>query len=203
MDWAPSLQQKTIAKHDSKSSLQISFCFMDRQIAQIEAVCDYVQGRMRSPKKLWLSFDEWNVWYRQRGGDGEKKVAPHLLEEIYDLEDALLVGGLVNSLIRNSDRVRVACLAQLVNVIAPIMSCCRTLRQSWRGNLHRRPLDFIRRTRLRHAVQVFRNLQFRGQAKFQIRPTRQVNFRFRKNGKGCAKYHQCQVAVGIPRRQVF
>ena len=95
---------------------------MDRQIAQIEAVCDYVQGRMRSPKKLWLSFDEWNVWYRQRGGDGGKKVAPHLLEEIYNLEDALLVGGLVNSLIRNSDRVRVACLAQLVNVIAPIMT---------------------------------------------------------------------------------
>jgi len=98
---------------------------MDRQIAQIEAVCDYVQGRMRSPKKLWLSFDEWNVWYRERSGsavNGGGKVAPHLLEEIYNLEDALLVGGLVNSLIRNSDRVRVACLAQLVNVIAPIMT---------------------------------------------------------------------------------
>jgi len=98
---------------------------MDRQIAQIEAVCDYVQGRMRSPKKLWLSFDEWNVWYRERTGsavDGNKQVAPHLLEEVYNLEDALLVGGLVNSLIRNSDRVRVACLAQLVNVIAPIMT---------------------------------------------------------------------------------
>jgi len=98
---------------------------MDRQIAQIEAVCDYVQGRMRSPKKLWLSFDEWNVWYRERTGsavDGNKQVAPHLLEEVYNLEDALVVGGLVNSLIRNSDRVRVACLAQLVNVIAPIMT---------------------------------------------------------------------------------
>ena len=55
---------------------------MDRQIAQIEAVCDYVQGRVRSPKKLWLSFDEWNVWYRQRGGDGGKKASPHLLEEL-------------------------------------------------------------------------------------------------------------------------
>jgi len=98
---------------------------MDRQIAQIAAVCDYVQGRMRSPKKLWLSFDEWNVWYRERSGsavNGGGKVAPHLLEETYNLEDALLVGGLVNSLIRNSDRVRVACLAQLVNVIAPIMT---------------------------------------------------------------------------------
>ena len=70
---------------------------MDHQIAQIEAVCDYVQGRLRSPKKLWLSFDEWNVWYRKRNGsdvDGNKTVAPHLLEEIYNLEDALLVGGL-------------------------------------------------------------------------------------------------------------
>lgn len=98
---------------------------MDRQIAQVEAVCDYVQGRMRSSKKLWLSFDEWNVWYRERSGsavDGNRQVAPHLLEEIYNLEDALLVGGLVNSLIRNSDRVRIACLAQLVNVIAPIMT---------------------------------------------------------------------------------
>ena len=98
---------------------------MDRQIAQIAAVCDYVQGRLRSPKKLWLSFDEWNVWYRERSGsavNGRGKVAPHLLEEIYDLEDALLVGGLVNSLIRNCDRVRVACLAQLINVIAPIMT---------------------------------------------------------------------------------
>jgi len=98
---------------------------MDRQIAQIAAVCDYVQGRLRSPKKLWLSFDEWNVWYRERSGsavNGSGKVAPHLLEEIYNLEDALLVGGLVNSLIRNCDRVRVACLAQLINVIAPIMT---------------------------------------------------------------------------------
>jgi alpha-L-arabinofuranosidase len=106
---------------DSRAYMALNLS-MDKQIAQIEAVCDYVQGRMRSPKKLWLSFDEWNVWYRQTDGDGKKQVAPHLLEEIYNLEDALLVGGLVNSLIRNSDRVRVACLAQLVNVIAPIMT---------------------------------------------------------------------------------
>jgi len=98
---------------------------MERQIAEVAAVCDYVQGRKRSPKKLWLSFDEWNVWYRARSGsamDGDRKEAPHLLEEVYNLEDALLVGGLINSLLRNSGRVRVACLAQLVNVIAPIMT---------------------------------------------------------------------------------
>ena len=65
------------------------------------------------------------MWYRARNGDavnGHGKPAPHLLEEPYNLEDALLVGGLVNSLIRHSDRVKVACLAQLVNVIAPIMT---------------------------------------------------------------------------------
>ncbi len=98
---------------------------MDRQIAESGAVCDYVTARHHSGKKLWLSFDEWNVWYRARSGsdvDGSKTVAPHLLEEVYNLEDALLVGGLVNTLIRNSDRVRIACLAQLVNVIAPIMT---------------------------------------------------------------------------------
>ena len=95
---------------------------MDRQIAESLAVCDLVRGHKRSPKKLWLSFDEWNVWYRERGGDGGRKEAPHLLEEIYNLEDALLVGGLVITLLRNADRVKIACLAQLVNVIAPIMT---------------------------------------------------------------------------------
>jgi alpha-L-arabinofuranosidase len=98
---------------------------MERQIAETVAVCDLVRGHKRSPKKLWLSFDEWNVWYRTTGGDavdGHKTEAPHLLEEIYNLEDALLVGGLINSLIRNADRVKIACLAQLVNVIAPIMT---------------------------------------------------------------------------------
>jgi alpha-N-arabinofuranosidase len=88
-------------------------------------VCDYVQGLRRSSKRLWLSFDEWNVWYRARDDastDGRGTVAPKLLEEVYNLEDALLVGGFVNTLLRNSDRVRVACLAQLVNVIAPLMT---------------------------------------------------------------------------------
>jgi alpha-L-arabinofuranosidase len=98
---------------------------MERQIAETLAVCDMVRGHKRSPKKLWLSFDEWNVWYRANTGDavdGHRKEAPHMLEEIYNLEDALLVGGLLNSLMRNADRVKIACLAQLVNVIAPIMT---------------------------------------------------------------------------------
>ena len=98
---------------------------MDRQIHEIAAVCDYVRGLQRSSKRLWLSFDEWNVWYRARdtqATDGHRAAAPRLLEEVYNLEDALLVGGFINTLLRNSDRVRVACLAQLVNVIAPLVT---------------------------------------------------------------------------------
>lgn len=98
---------------------------MEKQIAETLAVCDLVQGHKRSPKKLWLSFDEWNVWYRARSGDatnGHGKEAAHLLEEVYNLEDALLVGGILNTLMRYADRVKLACLAQLVNVIAPIMT---------------------------------------------------------------------------------
>ena len=98
---------------------------MERQIHEIAAVCDYVQGLQKSPKRLWLSFDEWNVWYRARDAqarDGHKTFAPHLLEEVYNLEDALLVGGFLNTLLRQSDRVRVGCLAQIVNVIAPLVT---------------------------------------------------------------------------------
>jgi alpha-L-arabinofuranosidase len=110
--------------NDSSKYLAMNLA-MDRQIEEIVAVCETVRAQKRSNKSLFLSFDEWNVWYRARSGDavdGHGKVAPHLLEEQYNLEDALLVGGLANSLIRHSDRVKVACLAQLVNVIAPIMT---------------------------------------------------------------------------------
>lgn len=98
---------------------------MDRHIHEVGAVCDYVQGLQKSSKRLWLSFDEWNVWYRARDAqsvDGKRTIAPKLLEEVYNLEDALLVGGFINTLLRNADRVRVACLAQLVNVIAPLVT---------------------------------------------------------------------------------
>ena len=98
---------------------------MERQIQEIGAVCDYVQGVLKSPRWLWLSFDEWNVWYRARGGrfsNGQRKAAPPLLEEVYNLEDALLVGGFLNTLLRRSHRVRVGCLAQIVNVIAPLVT---------------------------------------------------------------------------------
>jgi alpha-N-arabinofuranosidase len=115
-------QEETGGKTEKYLAMNLT---MERQIAETAAVCDYVRGRKRSNKKLWLSFDEWNVWYRARSGDavnGREQEAPHLLEEVYNLEDALLVGGIINTLLRNADRVKLACLAQLVNVIAPIMT---------------------------------------------------------------------------------
>ena len=109
---------------DSSKYLALNLT-MDRQIEETLAVCDLVRGHKRSPKKLWLSFDEWNVWYRARTAEdmnGHHLEAPHSLEEIYNLEDALLVGGIINTLLRHADRVKIACLAQLINVIAPIMT---------------------------------------------------------------------------------
>ena len=109
---------------DSSKFLAINLT-MDRQIEEIMAVCDMVRGRKRSKKQLWLSFDEWNVWYRKNTEadmNGQGKEAPHLVEEVYNLEDALVVGGLIITLLRHCDRVRLACLAQLVNDIAPLVT---------------------------------------------------------------------------------
>jgi alpha-N-arabinofuranosidase len=99
---------------------------MDRFTKEAIAVCDAVAAKRRSPKRIMLSFDEWNVWYKARSGEHMAKpgwpIAPPLLEEVYDLQDALMVGGALITLLNNSDRVKVACLAQLVNVIGPILT---------------------------------------------------------------------------------
>jgi alpha-L-arabinofuranosidase len=99
---------------------------MDRFTKEAVAVCDAVAAKRRSPKRIMLSFDEWNVWYKARSGEHLARpgwpIAPRLLEEIYDLQDALMVGGALLTLLNNSDRVKVACLAQLVNVIGPILT---------------------------------------------------------------------------------
>jgi len=84
-----------------------------------------MKGEKRSYKTLYLSFDEWNVWYHSNEQDRkiEKwRVAPPLLEDVYTFEDALAVGCLLITLLKHADRVKIACLAQLVNVIAPIMT---------------------------------------------------------------------------------
>jgi alpha-N-arabinofuranosidase len=98
---------------------------IDRQIEEMDAVCRYVQSKNRSKKRTYLCFDEWNVWYRARQRehmDGKGKFAPHLIEEEYNLEDALVVAGFLNSFIRHADVLKIANIAQIVNVIAPILT---------------------------------------------------------------------------------
>jgi alpha-N-arabinofuranosidase len=95
---------------------------IDRQIEEMDAACRFVQAKLRSSKRTWLCFDEWNVWYKNMQMDGEGKFAPHLIEEIYNLEDALVVGGFLNSFIRHADVVKIANIAQIVNIIAPLLT---------------------------------------------------------------------------------
>ncbi len=98
---------------------------VDRQIEEVDAVCRFIQGKTRSRKRTYLCFDEWNVWYRARTPkdlDGKGQFAPHLLEEVYNLEDALVVAGFLNSFIRHAHVLKIANLAQIVNVIAPVMT---------------------------------------------------------------------------------
>ena len=98
---------------------------MDEFIKGVVAICDAVKAKNGSDKTINLSFDEWNVWYHSNKADDEMEpwqIAPPLLEDIYNFEDALLVGCLLITLLKNADRVKIACLAQLVNVIAPIMT---------------------------------------------------------------------------------
>jgi alpha-N-arabinofuranosidase len=96
---------------------------MDAFIDGVVATCDYVAAKKRSRRKLKLSFDEWNVWSMSRfaGVSGlEWAQAPRLIEDQYRVVDAVVVGNLLMSLLRHADRIAVACLAQLVNVISPI-----------------------------------------------------------------------------------
>jgi alpha-N-arabinofuranosidase len=98
---------------------------MDRFITTVVNTCDLVQAKKRSPKRISLSFDEWNVWYHNQEADKKIEpwqIAPPLLEDIYTMEDALVVGCMLITLLKHADRVKMACLAQLVNVIAPIMT---------------------------------------------------------------------------------
>ncbi len=110
---------------------------MDAFIKEVVAICDAVGAKRRSRKRIMLSFDEWNVWYKAHTIEHMRKPgwpeAPALLEEVYNMEDALVVGGALITLLNNADRVKCACLAQLVNVIGPIMT--ETGGPAWRQTI--------------------------------------------------------------------
>ena len=102
---------------------------MDRFIASVVTTADQVKSVLGASKTINISFDEWNVWYSSRFENTDKiqgaanwPRAPRLLEDVYTVTDAVVFGSLLITLLRHADRVTSASLAQLVNVIAPIMT---------------------------------------------------------------------------------
>lgn len=94
----------------------------ERFIRDVLATCDYVKARKRSHKQMMLSFDEWNLWYHSVGSDEAYRkatpwqYAPSLVEDIYTMADAAVFGTMLITILRHADRIKIACLAQLVNV---------------------------------------------------------------------------------------
>ena len=118
-----SLHQYYGNRNDDTPSFLAKTLELEDFIHTVLCVCDVVKAKKRSKKTINLSFDEWNVWYHSNGVPFDKwSRAPHLLEDIYNFEDALLVGEILMTFLRHCDRIKIACLAQLVNVIAPIFT---------------------------------------------------------------------------------
>jgi alpha-N-arabinofuranosidase len=115
-------------EHDGDlDSFLASSLDMEYFIQTVVATADHVRHKLRKDRPIAISFDEWNVWYLSRFEESGKitdgwPVAPRLLEDVYTAADAVVVGSLLITLLKHSDRVRSASLAQLVNVIGPIMT---------------------------------------------------------------------------------
>ncbi len=94
----------------------------ESHIDTLAATLRYVKAKLRSKRDVHLSWDEWNVWYKATSMDGGWTEAPPLVEEVYNLEDALVVAQWMNVFLRRCDVLKVACLAQIVNIIAPLLT---------------------------------------------------------------------------------
>ena len=108
-----------------RDSFLASAVDMEHYIESVVATCDHVRAKLKATKRIDLSFDEWNVWYQQRPNPHavqDWQQAPRLLEDVYTVTDAVVFGSMLIALLRHADRVTAASLAQLVNVIAPIMT---------------------------------------------------------------------------------
>lgn len=120
-----SLHQYYNNKSNNAADFLASTVAMDNFITSVISICDAVKAKKRQKKQINLSFDEWNVWYHSNEQDKALEpwsTAPHQLEDVYNFEDALLVASMLITMLRHADRIKVACLAQLVNVIAPILT---------------------------------------------------------------------------------
>ncbi len=138
-----------------RASFLASGAAMDRFIDDVIATADAVAARKRSRKRMRISFDEWNVWYQSRYADPQDSPIDESgprLEDVYGTVDAVVVGDLMMSLLNHADRVGVACLAQLVNVIAPIMT--EPGGPAWRQAIFHPVAETVRRARGRHSLVV-------------------------------------------------
>ena len=111
---------------------------VDAFVEEVAGIADAAAAKRRSTKRIMLSLNEWNVWYRTRRPFDYRvqpgwETSPPVLEEVYTVEDALAVGGVLISLVNHADRLRSTCLAQFVNVIAPIMT--ETGGPAWRQTI--------------------------------------------------------------------
>ncbi|MCO5211338.1 MAG: alpha-N-arabinofuranosidase [Caldilinea sp.] len=104
-------------ENDTPSFLANSVLF-EHYVDTMEGVLRYVKAKRRSKHDVYLSWDEWQVWYKGDPVQGNWTEAPHLSEEMYNLEDALVVGQWLNVFLRKSHVLKIACVAQIVNVIS-------------------------------------------------------------------------------------
>jgi alpha-N-arabinofuranosidase len=112
-----------IGNQDDKSGdFLASNLVFEAHVDDLAATLRYVKAKKRSKKDVFLSWDEWNVWYKGTHDQGAWTEAPHLLEEGYNLEDALVVANWLNVFLRKCDVLKVACLAQIVNVIGALLT---------------------------------------------------------------------------------
>ncbi len=109
--------------HDNDTPSYLGYAAeLEAQVDTLAATLRYVKAKLRSKHDVRLSWDEWNVWYKDTAGLGGWNEAPHLCEEIYNLEDALVVAQWLGVMLRRCDIVKIACIAQIVNVISPMLT---------------------------------------------------------------------------------
>ncbi|MBR4748534.1 MAG: alpha-N-arabinofuranosidase [Abditibacteriota bacterium] len=96
---------------------------LEDYIKKVAGIIEYIRHAKRTDKKVYISVDEWNVWYHgDRLPHEDWSEAPHIVEDNYVFVDALAFASIFMTILRNCDNVKAACMAQLVNVIAPIMT---------------------------------------------------------------------------------
>lgn len=110
---------------------------LEKQICDLIAVCDFIAAEKKSTRRISLALDEWNIWYRgnpKAHPETRWQVARPVNEETYDMADVIVAGGLLMAMLDHADRLKIGCLAQTVNVIAPIMT--RPGGGAWRQTIY-------------------------------------------------------------------